>query len=166
MSFATVYWIDVFVRDQYFNTVLESLKYCQEHKGMEVYVWCIMTSHVHLIFRARDENPSDLLKEFKTYTSKQLQKEIAANQQESKRELLGWLFYKAGQKKSNVAKGQFWQQHNKPIELWSSGVIDQKLDYLHQNPVESGFVSESEHWRYSSAIDYAGGKGLLAISVL
>lgn len=118
-----------------------------------------MTSHVHLIFRAKKSNPSDLMKSLKVYTSKKLQSFIKDNPQESKRELLGWLFKKAGNKSSNVSKGQFWPQNNKPIELWSSEVIDQKLDYIHNNPVVSGFVKEARYWKYSSAIDYSGGKG-------
>ncbi|MEQ8903919.1 hypothetical protein [Ekhidna sp.] len=70
-----------------------------------------------------------------------------------------------GKSNSNVSNRQFWQQHNKPIELWSPEVINQKVDYIHENPVEAGFVSEPEHWKYSSAIDidYAGGKGMLEI---
>jgi putative transposase len=58
---------------------------------------------------------------------------------------------RAGRKKNNVGKRQFWQHHNKPIELWSTAVIKQKLDYIHNNPVESGFVTRPEDWKYSSA---------------
>jgi putative transposase len=73
---------------------------------------------------------------------------------------------RAGMKNSNVKHRQFWQQHNKPIELWSNEVILQKMNYIHQNPVESGFVSEPHHWKYSSAIDYSGGKGLIDLVYL
>ncbi len=103
------------------------------------------------------------MKALKVYTSKQLQEKIESNNQESRREWLLWMMARAGSKNSNVKKRQFWQQHNKPIILWSAEVIDQKLDYIHNNPVEAGFVLEPEHWKYSSAIDYAGGKGLLEI---
>jgi hypothetical protein len=58
------------------------------------------------------------------------------------------------------------QQHNKPIELFSYSVIKQKLDYLHNNPVEAGFVANAIDWNYSSAIDYAEGKGFLDIKLL
>ena len=74
-----------------------------------------------------------------------------------------WMMERAGSKNSNVKRRQFWQQHNKPIELWSPNVIDQKVDYIHFNPVESGFVFEPHYWKYSSAIDYSGGKGVLEI---
>ncbi len=130
---------------------------------MEIYAYCIMTSHIHLIFRSKDSNPSKLLKEFKTYTSKKLQQAISDNPQESRREWLLWMMERAGLKNSNVKNRQFWQQNNKPIELWSATVIDQKVDYIHQNPVEAGFVLEPEYWKYSSAADYAGRKGILDI---
>lgn len=165
VSFAVVYWIDVFTREEYFAILTESLRYCRQNKGMEIYAWCIMPSHVHFIFRAKDNNPSVLLKELKTYTSKKLQKAIEEHNQESRKEWILWLMERAGQKNSNVKHRQFWQQHNKPIELWSAAVIDQKIDYIHNNPVEAGFVSEPEQWKYSSAIDFSGGKGLLDIAI-
>jgi hypothetical protein len=92
-----------------------------------------------------------------------VQKAIEENQQESRKEWMLWLMERAGKKNSNIKNRQFWQQHNKPIELWSSEVIDQKVEYIHQNPVVSGFVTEAHHWKYSSAIDYSGGKGVLEI---
>ena len=163
VSFATINWIDIFVRDLYFNIILESLKFCRENKGMEIYTWCIMPSHVHLIYRAKDNNPGDIMRDLKTHTSKQMQKEIFENPQESRKEWIIEMMEKAGFNNSNVKYKQFWQQNNKPIELWSPAVIDQKVDYIHNNPVEAGFVFEPYHWKYSSAIDYSGGKGLLQI---
>lgn len=107
VSFAVVYWIDVFTREEYFAILTESLDYCRKNKGMEIYAWCIMPSHVHLIFRAKDNNPSVLLKELKTYTSKQLQKAIAEHNQESRKEWMLWLMERAGLKNSNVKHRQF-----------------------------------------------------------
>jgi len=56
VSFATVYWIDVFTRHNYLNILAESIEYCRAEKGMEVYAYCFMPSHVHLIFRSVNEN--------------------------------------------------------------------------------------------------------------
>jgi REP element-mobilizing transposase RayT len=70
---------------------------------------------------------------------------------------------RAGKKKSNVTKRQFWQQHNKPIELWSDKVIKQKIDYIHNNPVEAGFVTNPIDWKYSSARNYAEDDTVLKI---
>ena len=77
-----------------------------------------------------------------------------------------WLMKRAGSKNERNKDFQFWQQHNKPIELWSPDVIDQKVDYIHNNPLIAGFVTEAHHWKYSSAIDYSGGKGLLEIDLV
>ncbi|REH46441.1 hypothetical protein C7448_108112 [Tenacibaculum gallaicum] len=72
---------------------------------------------------------------------------------------------RAGKKKSNVNKYQLWQQHNKPIELWSEKVIQQKIDYIHNNPVESGFVKAPIDWKYSSARNYQDDQTVLEIDI-
>ena len=166
VSFAVINWIDVFIRREYQEIIINSLNYCIEEKGMLVYCWCLMPSHIHLIFRAKNENPSDLLRDFKTYTSKQIQKAIRENNQESRREWILWMMERAGRKNSNVKFSQFWQHHNKPIELWSNKVIDQKVDYIHENPVSAGFVEIAKEWRLSSAIDFTGRKGLVDVEEL
>ncbi len=154
ISFATVYWIDVFVREKYLSILAESIIYCRKQKGMEVYAYCFMPNHVHLIFRAGKCDPSGLIRDFKSYTSKKVMKAIEENPQESRKEWLLWMMEKAGKKNSNITKRQFWQQHNKPIELWTDKVIQQKIDYIHNNPVESGFVIDAVDYKYSSARNY------------
>jgi len=74
------------------------------------------------------------------------------------------MFKRAGLRNSNVSNIQLWQQNSHPIELWSPVVIDKKVEYIHMYPVVAGFVAEPHHWKYSSAIDYNGGKGLLRLS--
>jgi putative transposase len=174
VSFATIYWIDVFVRKDYFSAVADSLNYCRKNKGMELYAYCIMPSHLHLIFRDSNENPGKLLREFKTYTSKKLIELIEENIQESRQEWMLWMFKRAGSKNSVIKEKQFWQQHTKPIELWSNKVIQEKLDYIRINPVEAGFVTEPHYWNgealtegnYSSAANYCGGNAVFEIDLL
>jgi putative transposase len=73
----------------------------------------------------------------------------------------------AGKDENGNNRGfQLWQQDNHPIELCDNYMKEQKLEYLHQNPVVSGFVSLSEDYVYSSAKDYAREKGLLEIKFL
>ena len=155
ISFATVYWIDVFTRDMYFSVITASLDYCRKNKGMEIYGYCIMPSHIHLIFRSAEAYPSGLIRDFKGFTSRKMLKTIEENTQESRKEWLLWMFEKAAKKNSNVKNRQFWQQNNKPIELWSLKVFEQKLNYIHNNPVVSGFVTNPIDWKYSSARNYA-----------
>jgi putative transposase len=173
ISFASINWIDVFVRPEYFSIITNSLNHCIENKGLVVFSYCIMPSHIHLIFSDDNKNPSKLLKEFKTFTSKQIRKEIENNPQESRKECLPAdqagilkMMKEAGEKNSNVQHFQLWQQHNKPVELWSNYVFDQKIEYIHKNPVEAGFVDEPHHWNYSSAKDYSGMKSDVKICLI
>ena len=65
--------------------------------------------------------------------------------------------------KSNGHQHQFWQHDNYPIELWTASVIDQKINYIHDNPVEAGFIDKPHEYVYSSARDYADIKDLVKI---
>ncbi len=154
VSFATINWIDVFTRQVYFNVLTDSISYCRKEKGIELYCYCFMPSHVHLIFRSTNEDPSGLIRDFKRHTSKKVIEAIQNNPQESRKEWLLWMFERAGKKNATTTKYQFWQQHNKPIELWSEKVIKQKIDYIHKNPVENGFVLNPEDRKYSSARNF------------
>lgn len=86
---------------------------------------------------------------------------ITENPQESRKEWLLWMFRRAGRTKSNITTYQVWQHHNHPIEIYSEKFFDEKLHYIHQNPVTSGFVCELFEWKYSSARNYAVGLPVL-----
>ena len=173
ISFAVVEWIVPIVigitRNKYKNILIDSLHYCQKEKGMEIFAWCIMTNHIHLIFRSvKGQKPQLLIGDFKRFTSKSIVQAIIDNPKESRKEWLIAQFLKTGTKSSNVKKYQFWRHDNKPIELWSNKVIAEKINYLpiwqvgiHNNPVEEGLVYKPEDYVYSSARDYSGEKGIL-----
>jgi REP element-mobilizing transposase RayT len=152
----------VFTRNEYKDILIDSLGYCQKEKGMEIISWCIMTNHVHLVYRSvAGQKPEQILGDFKRFTSKKLVKAIQENTRESRREFLINQFKEEAQKSSNVNRFQFWRHDNKPIELWSNKVITEKINYVHQNPVEAGLVFRAEDYVYSSAIDYSEEKGLI-----
>ncbi|NOQ24592.1 MAG: transposase [Bacteroidales bacterium] len=162
ISFAVVEWLDIFTRNEYKNILIDSLHYCQKEKGMEIFAWCIMTNHIHLIFRSvKGQKPQLLIGDYKRFTSKSIVQAIIDNPKESRKEWLIAQFLKAGTKSSNVKKYQFWRHDNKPIELWSNKVIAEKINYIHNNPVEEGLVYKPEDYVYSSARDYSGEKGIL-----
>jgi len=169
VTFTVIDWIDFFIRNEYKDVFLTALKHYQKNNGLEVYAYCIMTSHIHLILRS--ESPHQLgetIKNLKGYTARTFHKLLADENTtyESRKRWLLWLMKQAGNYTSNTKGFQFWQQHNQPIELWSDEVFFQKMDYIHLNPVKSGFVSQPEDWLYSSAGDYAGRKGLIDLAVL
>ncbi len=89
ISFAVVGWLDVFTRNEYKNILIDSLHFCQKEKGMEIFAWCIMSSHIHLIFRSvEDQKPELMIGDFKRFTSKAIVKAIIENLKESRKELL------------------------------------------------------------------------------
>lgn len=162
VSFAVVFWLDVFNRDEYKDIIVESLQYCIQEKGMDLISWCIMTNHMHLIFRSLGERePQFLLGDFKRFTSKAVVKAIQNNPKDNRREFLLEQFKRAGLKASNVKNYQFWRHDNQPIELWSNKVIQQKINYIHNNPVKAGLVAKAEEYVYSSARDYNDEQGLI-----
>ena len=163
VSFAVVNWIDLFVRNEYRDCLIESLKHCQKEKGLVLYGWVIMPSHVHLIIGSEKDPMQNILRDFKSYTSRKLKELIENNPKESRREWLLWMFKRAGIKNSNNNEWQLWQQDNHPIELFENSMVDQKLEYLHNNPVESGFVSDANDYIWSSARTYSGENGILEI---
>lgn len=122
-----------------------------------------MTNHMHLVFRSiNGQKPEQLLGDFKRFTSKTVVKSIKENPRDSRKEWLLERFKQAAAESSNVNEYQFWQHNNKPIELWSNKVIFEKINYIHNNPVEEGLVNFPEDYVYSSARDYAGEQGLLS----
>lgn len=164
VTFTVVYWLDVFTRIEYRNIFLESVRHCQNEKGLNVGAWCIMTNHVHMIIGSEGKfNLEDIIRDMKSYTSRHIRKYMENNPLESRKDWMIWMMQRAGKKKSNNKDFQFWQQHNHPIELTYNELIEQRLDYIHNNPVKAGFVETPSDWLYSSARDYEGRKGLLDI---
>jgi putative transposase len=157
LSIALVYWLDVFTRKLYKDIIVDSLSFCVKEKGLVLNAYVIMSNHIHLIVgRQSDEySISDILRDFKKYTAMHCIKAIKENPQESRREWLLWMMERAGKKNSNNTKYQFWQQDNHPIEL-HGGMIEEKLNYIHNNPVEEGWVNEAQEYYYSSARNYGG----------
>ena len=166
LSFATVNWVDVFTRRQYCDIVVNSLRYCIEHKELEVYAFCIMTNHLHLIVGSETQRLAGIIRDLKRHTAKQLLQAIENNQQESRRAWLLWMFERAGQHKAGNEQYQFWQSGSHPVELGTNFLRKQKLDYLHRNPVEAGFVALPEEFLYSSARNYAGQPGVLPVMLM
>ncbi|MCR9250205.1 MAG: transposase [bacterium] len=167
ITFAVVQWIDALSRPLYKEIILDSLRYCQSEKGLILNAWVLMNNHVHLICSAAEgQNLSDILRDFKKYTSKSLLDEIATSSLESRKDWMLWLFKSNGQKNSNNKNYQFWQQDNRPIQLSTNEMLDQRLHYIHMNPVKEGIVYEAEHYVYSSARDYCGLKGLLNVDMI
>lgn len=158
-------WIDAFTRKELAYVIIESLRYCQREKGLIIYAWCLMPSHLHMIICAEEgKKLSDIMRDFKKFTSKRIIRTL-----KEINESRDWLLDKfafAAKINAKTEDYKFWQNGFHPLALYSNEFKDQKLDYIHNNPVESGLVYEPEHYQYSSAINYSGGLGLIEIVYL
>ena len=143
------------------EVVIDSWKFCQEKKGLEIYGWCIMPSHVHMIIGSSKNKLEDIVRDMKKHTSLELKAAIKSNVSESRKEWIIWMMERAGKENGNNNDWQFWQQHNKPLEIKDEEMFDKTLEYIHLNPVVAGFVLKPEDWKYSSARDFFGAKGLI-----
>lgn len=168
VTFTVIDWIDFFTRDEFRRVLIDSIRYCQQHKGLQVYGYCIMPSHVHLIVRSQKRELWETIRDLKRHTSTTFKRMLQdeSNTFESRSRWLLWFMRHAGAYNPHNNDFQFWVQDSHPIELWSDEVFYQKLDYIHLNPVAAGFVEQPEHWIYSSARDFAGRKGLIELDVL
>lgn len=161
-----VNWIDLFTRKVYCDIILRSLKFCQIEKGLIIHAWCIMSSHLHLIISSSGkEQLSNIVRDFKKFTSKEIIKEIQ-RLPDSRKDRLLRNFKEAGSKIKRITNYKVWQDGNHPVELDSNTMLEQRLLYIHNNPVANGLVFRGEDYCYSSAIDYCDGKGLLKIDLI
>ena len=108
VTFAVVGWLDVFTRRVYQDIFTESIKFCQEKKGLNIYCFCLMPNHVHFITDSYDRSLSNILRSFKSYTAKTLMAAISDNPQESRKELFLHQFNYYSNFKSQFAF-DFWQ---------------------------------------------------------
>lgn len=161
-------WLDLFTRDIYRQIVLDSIQYCQLNQGLAVHAWVLMTNHLHLICSCHaKQEPALVLKNMKSFTAIRLIDAVVNHPAESRREYILNLFEAEGKKSSSNFRFKVWQHENHPVLLNSADLFNQRLHYLHGNPVAAGFVTEPWHWKYSSAIDYmTTEKGLLDLVLL
>lgn len=166
LTFTVVDWVDVFTRKEHKITIVDALNYCIQHKGLTVYAWCLMSNHLHLIARAREGyGLSAIIRDFKKFTAKKIIQSIQ-EEPESRRDWLLYRFAYAGKYLQRIKQYKLWKDGSHAIELTNNELMDQKLEYIHMNPVTAMIVEEPEHYWFSSARDYAGQRGLVMCELL
>lgn len=161
-------WLDVFTRPEYKHILLDSLRHCQKEKGLEIYSWCLMTNHLHMVAAVNEKHNhllSDVIRDMKRHTSRAITDAIAINPSESRRDFLMDRFAFRARNDSKAYQYTFWQEGYEPKEIHTNGFLQQKIDYIHDNPVRAEIVETPESYLYSSAQDYAGMKGLLDVII-
>ena len=161
LTFQIVGWVDIFTRKVYRDIVIESFQYCQKTKGLELFAYVIMSNHVHLMARSRTIDLSGIIRDFKSHTSKKFL-EVIADEKEIRSEWMKIVFGYHGKFKIKQTY-QVWTHENHSEIIYSQNFIEQKINYIHDNPVRAGIVERPEEYLYSSAKNYAGEEGLIEI---
>ena len=147
-------WVDVFARKSQKLTIIDALNYCIKNKGLTIFAYVIMSNHVHMICRADGEEPlSDILRDLKTFTSKQII-HLIKNEVESRRKWMLEIFSSACKHLKRNQKYKVWQEGNRAKEIINSKFFYQKLEYIHNNPVKNLIVENPEDYLFSSARNY------------
>jgi len=166
LTFTIVDWVDVFTRKDYKIIIVDSLNYCISNKGLDVFAWCLMSNHIHMVCRANEDyRISDIIRDFKKHTAKAIINQIKT-EPESRRDWMLYRFEFAGKFDNRISKYRFWQDTNHAIQLDNNEMIEQKINYTHENPVRAMIVGRQEDYLYSSARDYSGEKGLVNIQIV
>ncbi len=145
-----VEWLPVFTTAATCDILVESLKFCREHKSLKIYAWVILDNHFHAILAAPDL--AGTLADFKKFTARRILEQL---QTERREWLLNQLRYFCKAHKTH-SEHQVWQEGSHPQAIRGDEMMQQKRDYLHANPVKRGLVVLPEHWRYSSAHEWCG----------
>ncbi|WP_051568708.1 REP-associated tyrosine transposase [Crocinitomix catalasitica] len=166
LTLTIVGWADVFTRPIYKDTVIDSLKYCMENKGLNIFAYVIMTNHIHLLVNTEPNfKLEDTIRDFKRHTSVTIT-DLIMTEPESRREWLMGLFGIAAVESCKDQNVKFWQTGNHAIEIYSEKFVWEKINYIHNNPVKAKFVNKPEDWIYSSATNYADMESVLKVHAL
>ena len=151
-------WIDDFTRKEYIDILLDSLRHCQNEKGLLIFSWVVMTNHIHLIIGTDKNNLSDIIRDFKKFNSSMIVEVIKNNPKESRK---NWLLLLLNKDEKILS----WQEGYHGEEITGVDFFKSKQDYIHYNPVRAGFVEKEEDYIYSSFGElYGNRKGLLKLS--
>lgn len=167
VTFTVIHWIDLFIREEYRQIIIDSTRFCQKEKGLLIGAWCIMTGHIHMIIGTNGENNLEhIVRDLKSFTSDNSERKLRRARLKVEGNGL-WMQWRKQEPKNQIIR-IFSYGCNTITQLkWvrAEWLIPGFIIFI-PNPVEAGFVDEPKSWRYSSAMDYCGGAGLVDLVFL
>lgn len=158
LTCTVVEWLPVFTRPQAAQVLFDTWNWQQSHANLRLYGFVVLENHLHAVAQAPDL-PQTWAR-FKSFTARGL---IDLLEDRGARRLLDRLAFAYKAQQRGDRSHQLWQEGSHPQRVGDESMLRQKLDYIHRNPVERGFVDEPEHWRWSSARCYAGRAGVVPV---
>lgn len=165
LTLNTVDCVDIFIRPVYKQVIVHTLNHFIDSKGLNVFSWCLMTNHLHLLVQAQDGYSLDEIEqEYKNFTT---QKILAAmeTEPETRKEWMLKRFEGFINSPAQLRHYNIWQNRSSRsiIEMDQPARLVEYYEYIHENPVRERFVDLAPDFPYSSARDYAGSQGLVNI---
>ena len=152
ITLTIVDWVDLFTRARYVDILHDAMNYCIKSKGLIIYAYVIMPSHVHML--ATGSQPlNDIIRDLKKHTSKEF---ITAINEigESRKE---WLLNKFAYEAKRIKRGKnykVWKDGFHPKIMDRTEKLEAAYNYIHYNPIAAGYVAHEQDWLASSARAY------------
>jgi len=147
-----LHWKHLLISNKYKKIIIDSLRFLVEKKKIAVYAFVIMPNHIHLIWEMLEKNGKELpYASFMKFTAHKFQEDLKMNNPNFLSHFIA---------KEADRKYQFWQRNSLPVHLYSIEVVEQKLDYIHYNPVNGHWALANDYvdYFYSSAMFYEENK--------
>ncbi len=144
-------WKLLLKEEKYKHIVLESLKFLYQNKRVVIYGFVIMPNHVHLVWHiAENHRREEVQRDFLKYTAQMMKADLQKTNEKYLAE------FKVNAKDRIY---QIWERNPLSIELYSQKIIQQKLKYIHENPLKEKWAmcQWPEEYEYSSASFYQTG---------
>ena len=146
-------WTPLLIEARYIDPLIESLSFCRTHKDLQLFGFVVMPNHLHVIAAADDLHA--MLRDFKRFTSRTIHERLLAD---GRGTVLGWLECAAQRARRQRGEFSFWQDGFHPQAIATRPVFEQKLRYLHENPVRKGGLSRNGRVQVSAGRSTTSGR--------
>jgi REP element-mobilizing transposase RayT len=143
-------WKQLLKPDKFKEIIINSLRFLVQENKVQIFAFVIMTNHIHLIWRMQnDADKTKVQQSFMKFTAQKILQELRNNHPQV------LLHFKVDAKDR---KYQIWKRNALSIEIHSNEVMQQKMNYIHENPVKAGIVENAVQYKYSTALHYKSGE--------
>ncbi|MFQ6001945.1 MAG: transposase [Anaerolineae bacterium] len=149
--FVTTTFVDfkpLLLNDSYYRLIIDSLDFMQRRGDFTLIAYSIMPTHLHLVLQISGEkNISEIMRDFKKYTSFRIRKRL---EDDGHHRMVESLRLPRG----NRQVFKVWMDRFDDLLITNEETLRTKVEYIHQNPVRAGLVERDIDWPYSSARNY------------
>ena len=141
-------WKPLLKQDKYKQVIMDSLSFLVRKERIKLFGFVVMPNHIHLIWRVHDLlKPQDVQRDFLKYTAMEIKRDLRVNHP---------AVLERFRVDARDRQYQIWERNPLSVNLYSREVLIQKLDYIHNNPMQHKWqlCSMPETYKFSSAQFY------------